>query len=52
MPRLLVIVLALLPSAALAHDGPHAHPHGTEWFAVAAVLVLLGAGALAWRRRG
>jgi len=51
--RPLAVLFLLVPFAARAHDGPHLHPHGTEylWQALAAAL-LVGAGwAIGrWRR--
>ncbi|MBC7155766.1 MAG: hypothetical protein H5U19_14415 [Rhodobacteraceae bacterium] len=50
--RYVVAALLLLPTAALAHDGAHHHPHGVEglWIGTAAVLA---AGAVGyWLARG
>ncbi len=49
---LLLLPATLLPTAALAHDGAHHHPHGVEglWIGTAAVLA---AGAVGyWLARG
>ena len=49
-----ILPLALLPGAALAHGGAHAHPHGSEgaWLVLAFVAVAIVAGILAdWARR-
>ena len=50
MIRALAFLVALSPTAALAHPGAHAHPHGLEALALAAAALLL-VGALAARRR-
>ena len=44
--------LMVLAGPALAHSGPHAHPHGSEPWIVAMGVALIGAAALiAWRRK-
>jgi hypothetical protein len=43
---------ALIATPALAHDGPHLHPHGLEagWGILAAALALATLGGIAlWR---
>ena len=51
MIRTLAFLVALAPTAALAHPGAHAHPHGLEALAVAAAaLLVLGTwAARRWR---
>ncbi len=47
-------ILALLVTAgpALAHDGPHLHPHdGGAWLAVVGVLAAAGVALVLWGRR-
>lgn len=46
----IAIPASLLPALALAHEGPagHAHPHGMEAAALAA-LALAAVGLLIWR---
>ncbi len=39
MSRLSLLVLPLLATPALAHEGMHHHPHGVEYAWVAAALV-------------
>ena len=51
--RRLAAVFALIPVAALAHDGPpgHLHPHGIEVMILGALALALVAGAVVvWRR--
>ena len=51
IPAATVIALATVP--ALAHDGPHLHPHGLEagWGLLAAALAIAALGGFAlWRR--
>ena len=45
------IPFALLPGAALAHGGPHLHPHGSDAFWLVLIAVIVGAGILADRLR-
>ena len=41
-----------LASPALAHSGPHLHPHdGAGWLAVGAGLAVLALGLTLWARR-
>ena len=51
-PALLPAALvAMLPSLAIAHDGGHLHPHGSEPMVLLIGAVLIGlSGALAARR--
>ena len=52
MLRLIVPILAVIPTgAALAHDGLHHHPHGTE-FAWWGALIAGAVGAYALFRFG
>ena len=48
MSRLFLLVLPLLATPALAHEGLHHHPHGIEFGWVAAALVgsAIGGGAV------
>ena len=39
----IALPIAFLASPALAHDGIHAHPHGTEGWIVAAALLVIAA---------
>ena len=54
MTRLAFAAAAILTvTPALAHDGPHLHPHGLEagWGILAAALALAALGGIAlWRR--
>ena len=54
MTRLALAVSGLFfATPALAHDGPHLHPHGLEagWGILAAALALAALGGIAlWRR--
>lgn len=44
-----VLPLTFLATPALAHSGPHLHPHGGEaWLAL---VVLACAGLFVWKRR-
>ena len=45
---LAALIATLAASPAMAHAGPHLHPHGGEALLVA--LLLIGAAALIWRR--
>ena len=45
------IPFVLLPGAALAHGGPHLHPHGSDAVWLILVTVIIGAGILADRLR-
>lgn len=47
----LAAVFALIPAAALAHDGPpgHLHPHGIEVMILGALALVAGA-VVVWRR--
>ena len=45
------VAFALLPGAALAHGGPHLHPHGSDAFWLILVAAVIGAGILADRLR-
>lgn len=47
MTRMILIALATLPTAALAHEGLHHHPHGIEYGWIIAALLGFGGGALA-----
>ncbi len=52
MNRLIIAASAsLLATPALAHEGPHLHPHGTEllWAVLAMGLI---AGCAAWLMKG
>jgi MYXO-CTERM domain-containing protein len=51
VPRSPFVVATLAPTAALAHAGPHLHPHGAE-LPVLALLALAAVAVVAlWRRR-
>ncbi|WP_316013069.1 peptidase M23 [Roseobacter sp. HKCCA0434] len=47
----LAILAAIVPGAALAHDGAHLHPHGYEGFALGALAVLALGALYLWARR-
>jgi hypothetical protein len=52
MNRIIIAATAsLLATPALAHDGPHLHPHGTELMWALLAMGLLGAGAI-WLIKG
>lgn len=48
MSRLSLLILPLLATPALAHEGLHHHPHGIEfgWIAAALVGSAIGGGAV------
>ncbi len=45
-----LVGLAAMPGAAMAHGGGHVHPHGVDGL-VAAIVMVVAIGALAWARR-
>jgi hypothetical protein len=52
MQRNIMTIMAFVPSAALAHDGFHVHPHGMEYGWIIAVVIGVAVGvviARAWK---
>ena len=52
MKKLITVAAAVLATPALAHDGAHLHPHGTEsWLALLPAVALIATALLIWSRR-